>query len=270
MQPKIIFLGTGGDAIVVGKQLRSAGGIILQVEDNQVHIDPGPGALPRAKDYGVNLRNNVAVVVSHNHMNHAHDVNAVISSMTLGGMDRKGVLVSNSTVVNGGANMEPSLKKHFEGMIERSLVLEPGQRVGINEVEIRAVHAQHTDPEALGFKFITPRFVMGYTADTGYLQSLVHDYKEVDILILNCVNPADIKDNNHLNLEDVMKLLPEIQPKLAILTHFGIKMEEIDILNEARRIQRKTRVQTIAAKDGMVINPLSYSVTLRQKTLNLF
>ena len=49
MQAKIIFLGTGGDSIVVGKQLRASGGIILQIDDNQFHIDPGPGALVRAR-----------------------------------------------------------------------------------------------------------------------------------------------------------------------------------------------------------------------------
>ncbi|MDP7476371.1 MAG: hypothetical protein QF655_01925, partial [Candidatus Woesearchaeota archaeon] len=54
----IIFLGTGGDSYVVGKQLRASGGIILQINDDQYHIDPGPGALVMAKETGINLRAN--------------------------------------------------------------------------------------------------------------------------------------------------------------------------------------------------------------------
>ncbi len=270
MQPKLIFLGTGGDAIVTGKQIRSAGGIILQVENNQFHIDPGPGAVARARDYGVNLRNNVAVLVSHNHMNHCNDINAVISAMTLGGLDRKGVLVTNKTAYNGNPDMEPVLTRYHRGMIERSLILEAGQRVGINEVEIRGTRAHHSEPETIGFKFLTPNFALGYTSDTGYSSDLIEDFSGADIMIFNVVNPRDKKDKFQLNVEDVLRLLPEIKPKLAIITHFGIKMEETDILNEARTIQKLTKIQTIAAKDGMAINPVSYSVSLRQKTLNLY
>ena len=52
---RIIFLGTAGSTAVVSKQLRASGGIIIQVEDLQFHLDPGPGALVKAKEYGVNL-----------------------------------------------------------------------------------------------------------------------------------------------------------------------------------------------------------------------
>ncbi|MBN2458329.1 MBL fold metallo-hydrolase [Candidatus Woesearchaeota archaeon] len=269
-QPKLIFLGTGGDAIVVGKQMLSSGGMVLQVEDNQIHIDPGPGAVARAADYGINLRNNVALCVSHNHINHANDVNAVISSMTHGGLDRTGVLITNKSAYEDNMEMQPMLNRHFKDKLEKDIVLDVGKRVGINEVEIRATHAEHTDPHTIGFKFFTPNFTMGYSSDTSYTKEMVEDYREVDLMVLNCLSPGEKKIIGHLNTEDVKKLLPEIRPKLAIITHFGVKMLETDIINEARQIQHKTGVQTIAAKDGMVLNPLSYSVNLRQKTLNLF
>jgi hypothetical protein len=47
-------------------------------------------------------------------------------------------------------------------------------------------------------------------------------------------------------------------------------MIKADPLYEAREIQRRTNVQTIAAKDGMVINPATYSAKSRNKTLNTF
>ena len=101
MASSIVFLGTGTGPYVVGKQTRAAGGIIVQVEDHQFHIDPGPGALTSAVSCGINLRATTAVFVSHNHIYHCNDVNALIDAMTYSGFDKKGVLISNSTVVNG-------------------------------------------------------------------------------------------------------------------------------------------------------------------------
>jgi ribonuclease BN (tRNA processing enzyme) len=257
MQPKLIFLGTGGDAIVVGKQMRLAGGIVFQVEENQFHIDPGPGAVAKAKDNGVNLRSTVAILVSHAHLNHCNDANAAISAMTLGGMDPKGVLVTNKSAYNGSETIEPCISKYHKTLIEKNLILEPGQRVGINEIDIIATHTVHSDPDAIGFRFVCPKFTVGYTGDTGYSQQLINDFKDTDILILNVVHPKDKQDQYLLNVDDAVRLLKELKPKLAIITHFGIKIED---LSEVRNIQRETGVETIAAKDGMMINPLTHAV----------
>ena len=78
------------------------------------------------------------------------------------------------------------------------------------------------------------------------------------------------KDENHMCTDDVVKFVNEIKPKLAVMNHFGIKMIQEDPINEARVVNKETKVQTIAATDGMVINPISYSANLRTKTLNLY
>ena len=100
MQPAIVFLGTGTGPVVRGKQLRSTGGIILIVEGVQFLIDPGPGCLLKAKEYGINLRQNTAVFVSHSHLSHANDVNAVLDAMTYSGLDRQGILVGNKSLID--------------------------------------------------------------------------------------------------------------------------------------------------------------------------
>ena len=91
---KIIFLGTGGDKSVIGRQIRASGGIIIQNNNLQFHLDPGPGALVKAKEFGINPRATTALLVSHNHLGHCNDVNAVIDAMTLSGLDKRGVLIA--------------------------------------------------------------------------------------------------------------------------------------------------------------------------------
>lgn len=270
MQPKIIFLGTGGDSIVVGKQLRSAGGIIIQVLDNQIHLDPGPGAVARAYDYGVNLRNNIAVLVSNNLLNNAAEVNSVISAMSLGGFDRKGVLISNKSAYESYGDNDPLINSFYRNFLEKDIVLENGKRVGLNEFEIRATRTLNEDEYAIGYKLITPKFSMGYTSDTGNIKNLSEDFKGVEIMIFKCTNPSEAPTYSGLTPDEVIKLLPNIKPKLAVITGFGIKMHQSDVLNEARKIQRETGIQTIAASDGMAINPVSYSVNLRQRTIPQF
>ncbi|NQV09346.1 MBL fold metallo-hydrolase [Candidatus Woesearchaeota archaeon] len=269
MESKIIFLGTGGDSIIVGKQIRASGGIILQVDDNQFHIDPGPGSLLQAKNFGVNLRNNTAVFATHNHVNHCNDINAVIDAMTYGGMDRKGVAVCNKIVCNGNDDYTPTLSKFHRNCVEKTIVLEQGQRLGINDVEIRALSAVHSEPHTIGLKFFTSKFTLTYTSDTGYDKTLAHEYKDSDIIIFNLQFPGNMGKTHYLCTEDVIKILKDVKPKLVIIQHFGVKMMNEDPLNEAREIQKATKIQTIAATDGMVINPSSYA-GMRKKNLKQY
>lgn len=269
MESKIIFLGTGGESLVTARQIRASGGIVIQVEGYQFFIDPGPGALTKAAEYGINVRNTTAVLASHNHLGHANDVNAIISAMTYSGLDKKGVLICNKTVFSGTEKETPVLQDFYKECLERAIIVEAGKRIGVENIEIRAVGAEHTDPHTVGFKFFTPSFILTYSSDTKYNPGFIEDYKNSDILILNTLDPFKVK-REQLNSDDAVKIIEKIRPKLAILTHFGIKMLKADTLSEAREIQKRTGVQIIAAKDGMQVNPVSYSATLRQHTLNLY
>ena len=263
----IIFLGTGGDSYVVGKQIRGSGGIILQVGDDQYHIDPGPGSLIMAKEAGINLRANTALFVTHNHLNHANDINAVIDAMTYGGFDTKGVLVASNTVINGSENHQPFLQKYYRDCLERFIVLEEGKKVGVNDVEIRAIRAKHSEPNAVGFKFITPDYTLTYTGDTIYSVETISEYENSNVLILNVPCLKKDESRNNLCKEDAINIIKKVNPRLAIITHFGINFLKADPLYEIREIQRETNCQVIAAKDGMVVNPISYDVQQGQKTL---
>ncbi len=273
MEPKIIFLGTAGDSIVTAKQLRASGGIILEVDNTQLHIDPGPGALTMASMYGVNVRNTDALLVSDNHLNHSNDVNAIINAMTAGGEDPRGLLLCCKSVVERFEDnkiMFPFLLPYYKQFLDKTIIMERGNKTAVKELEIRATYTKHGDKTAIGFRILTSKFNLGYTGDTAYSKKLVDDFQGVDLLIMNVQNPSTFEKEHQLNTDDAIKLLTELKPKLAIVTHFGIKMLEADVLSEVRKMHLATGVQVIAAKDGMTINPVSYSVNLRQKTLNLF
>ncbi|MBU0758136.1 MAG: MBL fold metallo-hydrolase [Nanoarchaeota archaeon] len=270
MGDSIIFLGTGGDSIVVGKQYRASGGIIIQTEGNQFHLDPGPGALVQAKMYGINLRENTAVLVSHNHINHANDVNAVISAMTHNGLDKKGVLIGNNSALNGGEGQEPFVHSFYKKCVERYIALDAGSKVGINHIDIRLMLTKHSDENGVGFKFNAQRFTLSYTSDTLYTKEIADQYLNSDILIMNVVHPRGVEGGKNSNTDDAQRFIEHIKPKLAIITHFGVKMLQADPLYEARELQKNSKTTVVCAKDGLAINPISFSSSVKQKTLKGF
>jgi len=254
----IIFLGTsGGNA--VSKQIQSAGGIIVQVEDLQFHLDPGPGALSKAKEYGINLNRNTAVLISHNHVNHCSELNPVIDAMTYCGLDHRGMVLASKSAIVGGEEGHPALTKHHATMPEKIIPMEKGHKVGIDMVEIHAIGAEHGDPMAIGFKFLCPRFTLAYTGDTKLTPQLIEDLAGTDILILNVPFPGNKAEGMNLDTESAAKLVGAVKPKVAILTHFGFEMYKAGVLEEAREVQRGTGVPTVAAKDGLLIYPESYT-----------
>lgn len=265
MESKIIFLGTAGDVFVVGKQIKGSGGIIMQIGEMQFHIDPGPGSLVRAVQNDINLRANTAIFATCNHINHSNDINAVINAMTYGGFDKRGILVASNSVVNGETSY---LTDFHKKCLEKIIVLKAGQRIGIEDIEIHALPANHSDPDTIGLKFVTGDFILTYSSDTSYSKEITKAYKDTDILILNVVLPGKEKNEAQLNSEDAIKIIKEVNPKLTIITHFGIKMIKSDPLYEAREIQKQTGCQVICAKDGMVLSPTSYAAESRQKRLS--
>ncbi len=268
MRSRIVFLGTAGNLSVVSKQARSSGGFVVQVDDFQMHIDPGPGALTNAALCGINVRGHTAILVSHAHLNHCNDLNALITAMTLNGLDNHGVLIAPESVVHGTAHLKPMLQDHFAHHLEKIIIAQPHKKIAVENIEIHPLPATHADPNALGYKLFTPEFVLAYSGDTSYTPELGEHYAGADILVLNCPHPGKSKEG--MCTQDAIKIVNKVKPKLCILTHFSQKMLDAKPLYEAREIQKQTGVQVIAAEDGMIIDPVSYAVQLQQKTLNLF
>jgi len=259
----VTILGTGGDSIIVGRQLRASGGFIITTEENQLHVDPGPGSLVQLAKNGLHPRETTAIFLTHQHVNHAGDAAALISAMTHNGIDRRGVLVSNTLD-------ECMVPPYYRMLTEKSIALKEGGKVAINDVEIRAVKAKHYDSGAVGFLFSTPDYTIGYTGDTAYSDEIAKQFINANILIVNCKYPDDYHEGDHMSADDVIRLLGHVKPQLVILTHFGSKMINADPLVQARKVQRATKVQVIAAKDGMHISPASYHAKQRQKTLSRY
>lgn len=258
-ESSLIFLGTAGDTSAVNKQLRSSGGIVLIHNNNQFHFDPGPSSLSMYKKMGLNPRSTIALVVTNNDINHCNDTNAVISAMTHEGLDNRGVLIGAKSVVQGTESENPVIWKRYQNYLERNITLNVEERVGINEVDIQAIPAKSNDETGIGLKITTSKFTICYTSDTKYTPTLANHYEGADILIIKCPYPFTDEQTDRINCTEAIKLIEEVRPNLVILTGFGVKMLNSDPLYMARELHAATRIEVIAAHDGLVINPASYN-----------
>lgn len=267
MVSRIVFLGTAGDAVVYGKQLRASGGVFLEHEDMHILINPGPGTLVQAKFAGISLRELDAVLIARNTILAANDVNAVVEAMTNAGLDKKGVIVCTEDVFDADAKKAVSISAETFANVERVISLKVGDKVALNSVEVVPTPTDHEDSHSIGFKLTTPSFSVSYVGETKYLKRISKHHAGSDILILNLLSLQPKSDVSSMGIAEVSDFINDVQPKVAIITGFGSRILESDILEEIRNIQKKTGVQTVAAKDGLSINPSSYSSANAQQRL---
>ena len=248
---KITFLGTGGGRFSAISQRRMTGGFrIDNLNGKNYHVDPGPGALVRTYQFGFDPRNLDGVFVSHAHTDHYNDAEILIEAMTRGMTKEYGVVLGNKSVLDGYERWGPGISKYHQSH-SKKYVLEPNRVENINGCSVKGTKTVHGDPEGVGFQIDYRGFKISYTSDTGYFEDL-HKYHEgADILIASVLRPGNKSIRGHLCSRNFIELLKEVKPKLAIMTHFGLKMLSIDPIDEAKRITKETGVKTLAAFDGM-------------------
>ncbi|MDP8289976.1 MAG: MBL fold metallo-hydrolase [Candidatus Susulua stagnicola] len=243
----IKFLGTAGGRFVVMKQLRASGGIWLQYKDTNVFIDPGPGALVKCCSSRPKLNPGSldAIILTHKHLDHSNDLNVMIEAMTEGGFKKRGLVFTPTDALGEGGVVHSYLMEHPK---EIKLLKKGKFEVrDINfEVPIKNIHSVET----YGLKFYLGDEIVSFVSDTKYFDGLIDAYKDSTILILNVVFYKRRDEFEHLCLEDAIEIIRDINPKKAILTHFGMSMlkEKPHLLEEKINTQLKQNVKF--ANDG--------------------
>jgi ribonuclease BN (tRNA processing enzyme) len=249
---RITFLGSGGGRFTTIYQVRATGGVYLE-DKLRIHIDPGPGALVQMHRFEVDPTKTDIIAVSHAHTDHYTDAEVLIEAITNGGTKKKGLLVGSKSVLEGYDEFDPVISKYHKGLVEQVAVLSPGNVVKYKGMKIKATKSYHNDPTTIGFKIATSQGIVSYVADTDYNESLIRAHKNARVLILPVTRPLGAKIPYHLSTKEAAKIIENIKPDIAILTHFGLKMIEENPEFQADWIWKETGIRTIAADDGMVV-----------------
>ena len=251
MSISIRFLGTGGARFVVAKQIRASGGMWMRFGATQIHVDPGPGALVRALGTIPPQRPAEldAIVLSHKHLDHAGDVNAMIEAMAQGGWRPRGVLLAPRDTWDGDSILLPYAQRFVP---RHEIVEERGGPYAINDVEVRASIRHQHPVETYGYHFRYAGTTVSYLPCTRYFEGLIDDYRAhaPDVMVINVLRYEDSLDVDHLTFDEAKRLIAGIRPGSAIMTHFGTRMLERDPRRLAYELEDELGIRVFAAHDG--------------------
>ncbi|MDY6773576.1 MAG: MBL fold metallo-hydrolase, partial [Candidatus Nanohaloarchaea archaeon] len=262
------FLGTGGGRYTMIKQLRRTGGMFLEHGNFSVHIDPGPGALVHAGNEGIELEELDAVMVTHAHLDHYGDMNAIIEAMTEGGDREEGRLLASESVLEGaeipekytegegtyGEKVPPALDSYHERLVPEITVLEDGKELDLGPFNMRCLETEHSDPRTVAFRLEKEGRSYGFVTDTELFDRLKDFFSGSDVLVINLMRPHDHEWKGHLNTEDAAELLEEVEPELAVMQHFGAALIYGSVDEEREWLEDQTDVDFVMAEDGMELD----------------
>ena len=219
-------------------------------------VDPGPGALVRALSARppVDPSKVDHLLLTHRHLDHAGDANAVVEAMTGGGFKPRGALWAPADALGE----EPVVFTYARRFLEEVHTVAPGTdyRLAV-DVVLQLPIAHRHGVETYGYRLTvstpgTPNFVACHIVDTLMFEGLAQAYRGCDLLI---VNTTRLKGGDpgilHLGVDDATQLIAAIRPKLALLTHFGMQVVGAKPDRVAARVQEETGVATHAAHDGL-------------------
>lgn len=256
------------DAFATITQRRMTGGLRIDgIDGKNIHIDPGPGALVRTYQFGLSPLKLDAVMVSHSHTDHYTDAEVLIEAMTRGMTRKKGTVIGSRSVIEGYKRWGPCISKYHLSKPDVS-VLGINETARIGKIKIKGTKTVHGDPTAVGFNLKIKNFSLSYTTDTEYFGDLHKYHSGADILIASVIRPKGEKIRGHMSTYDFAKLVGEVSPKFAIMTHLGMKMLTNDAKKEANIVREQTGVNTVAAYDGMKVDLDTFMP--KQETLDSF
>jgi phosphoribosyl 1,2-cyclic phosphodiesterase len=258
-------LGTGGGRFATIYQARATGGIYLEDERN-LHIDPGPGALVRARSVGIDPMKTDAILVSHCHPDHYLDAEILIEAMTEGGSRKQGALLASTSVIEGNGEFGPAISKYHLAKPKLVKVMQPYSKVSVKPIEISATPSAHSDTSSVGFRIETSHGMLSYVSDTQLVEQVIKAHRHSRVLIACVTRPLGQRIPHHLSTEDAGYLIEKVKPELAVITHFGMRVIQENPETQAKWIEERSGVKTVAARDFMVLDLKKDSISFSDRT----
>ncbi len=249
------LLGTAGARHVMARQLRYSAGTYLQMSGQRLLLDPGPGTLVRCARSRPRIDPTAldALVLTHGHIDHSGDVNAVLDALTAGGLSRRGALYAPRECLEGPSAV---VLTYVRECLAQEVVLAPRATYSLGALQFRTSPALQHPMETYGLVFEAEgQPSVGFVTDTRYFDGLAETYSGVNVLIVNVVllRHTPGRDIMHLSLPDAERIISEVKPRKAVLTHFGMTMLKAKPRELAAALTDRLGLDVVAASDGMTL-----------------
>ena len=223
----------------------AGGGLYLNYKGIGIVIDPGLGFVNLMHKQGIYINNIDVVIITHDHVDHnadakvisalSHDLNSYNS--------RKGKIVKEVFELENPKQHEITwivddnsrriISKDVKELRSLSEFVDCEKQLisGNDDIKLSAIRTKHIKDsnESYGIRLFMnydSRISIGYTSDTAYFPELSTFFYQSDILVFNVsdIYKKDVKGikdkHSHLGYNGSVKLLREVQPKLAVASEF--------------------------------------------------
>ncbi len=246
------FLGTGGGRVVVFRQLRHSGGIWINLEGINILVDPGPGSLIRIFENNLDPLDINVFVLSHRHLDHTSDINAVLESATESTKKKKDLLIAPQDAL---IENDSVILKYLKKGLRKIEYTEENKEIFYKDIKIKGLIKHiHKGADTYGLEFSSKDKKVVYVPCGRFFEGMLEGYPEnADLMIFNTTFTHPVPNVDHLAASDVKKMLNKLKPKTAILTHFSVQMLKANPSAVAEKLTKETGVYTLAATDGLKI-----------------
>lgn len=246
---KLHVVGSGGGRFCLATQQRRTGGFMIASEAYDLYVDPGPGALAYARELGLGLEDLDGLFVSHGHLDHYGDAEAIIQAMTEGCTRPGGELIANTTVLEGEEPFQQAINDYHQHAVNQVITTDTDDHPVLSFFE-----TDHKDIQTTGFRMELPERTVGYVPDTEYRRSIPEYISDVDLLVINAPKPHDDEMTGHMNLADALRIAREADVPRTVVQHFGMSFtQQFDTEQQWLEEERGDR-RIMLAEDGMELD----------------
>jgi ribonuclease BN (tRNA processing enzyme) len=221
---------------------RSSCSVMLEVSDNRLLIDSGPGTMRRLLRTGTTIFDVDYIFYSHFHPDHTAELVPFIFATKYPDMGQRqtaltiiaGVGFENffaglKTVYGKWIELDPELVNIIQ-MDNRSADLRR-----LKNFTVRSAPVEH-NPESIAYRITSAggRSVV-YSGDTDYSENLIELSKGADLLICESAMPDDYRVKGHLTPSLAGDIATRAGVKKLVLTHFYPECDQTDIELECRK-----------------------------------
>ncbi|OYD15919.1 hypothetical protein CH333_04725 [candidate division WOR-3 bacterium JGI_Cruoil_03_44_89] len=241
----ITFIGTGCG---VPSKVRGSPSILLSLDNENILLDTGPGALRALLEAGFTYNDIDHIFYTHFHIDHIADLAPFLFASKYPLAPRKRDI--NIVGPRGIKEFWDSLSSLYGEQLIPSLYsvnVRTPEEFMPNGWRVITAKLPHTE-ESIGYRIEKEGKVFVYSGDTGYSKELVELGKDADALILECSFPREVEGHLHPKLAG--RVARECNAKLLLLTHIYPVMLEEEIV---ARVGEEFGGRFIVARDGMRI-----------------
>lgn len=247
---KLHILGSG---TCVPNTRRGSSGYALELAKSTILLDCGNGTTWKLGMVGVDYLNVDHIFITHFHPDHTADLIPFLFATKYPHPTRfreKPLVIWGP---KGFIEFYSSLKATYHDWIAPDMLTvkeineEP---VGLDDFVLIAGDTFHTE-NSIAYRVESNGKSLVYSGDTGYTEKLIELAMDVDLLLIECSFPDELKFHAHLTPSEVGKIGRASRAKKIILTHLYADCDEIDIISQ---VKEYVDAEVILAEDLMEID----------------